>query len=152
MSSPVCVRSRRRAPAADGLDRYQAGAIRPAISSTIEPASPTRVVTRLLNGARLEQIEKLLAAESSRAQDVAERAAGNRPLTMHRHDDSVWDRRMPERVMAAPDSLDVPPLLLERPNDPRAGNRRELGAHAPTATRPRSTVGMGKPSSCMTWR
>lgn len=67
--------------------------------------------------------------------------------------DRVGNARMPEDVMAAADPLDVPALLFEGGDDLLAADRRELGAHAAwTATLLRWTVGIGRPSSCITSR
>lgn len=69
------------------------------------------------------------------------------------HRDRVGNARMPEDVMAAADPLDVPALFFEGGDDLLAADRRELWAHAAwTATLLRWTVGIGRPSSCITSR
>ncbi len=69
---------------------------------------------------------------------------------MNRYDHGVWKGWMAKRMVAALDSLHVPAALFERLDDLFATDRGMATAHAPTATRPRSTVGSGSPSSAMT--
>lgn len=72
---------------------------------------------------------------------------------MYWYRDRVGNARMPEDVVAAADPLDVPALLSEGGDDLLAADRRKLGAHAAwTATLLRWTVGIGRPSSCITSR
>lgn len=60
---------------------------------------------------------------------------------------------MPQDVMATAHPLDVPALLFEGGDNLLAADRRKPGAHAAwMATLLRWTVGIGRPSSCITSR
>lgn len=69
------------------------------------------------------------------------------------HRDRIRNVWVAKDVMAAADPLDVPPLSFEGGDDLLAADGREFGAHAAwIATLLRWTVGMGRPSSCITSR
>lgn len=98
------------------------------------------------------------SANSSRSIPAARRMPARVPRLSARlpwtgTGDRIGDARMPEDMMAAPHPLHLPALLFEGGDDLLAVDRRELGAHAAwIATLPRWTVGMGRPSSCITSR
>jgi hypothetical protein len=66
---------------------------------------------------------------------------------MNGHRQRIGNFRMAKDVMAPSNPLDVPALGLEDPDHVLTGDRRELFAHPPTATRSRCTVGIWSPSS-----
>lgn len=111
-------------------------------------AADGRPVSRLAS----EQPVEVFATNPRRAEDVAKRALLDRPAAVDRHRDRVGDARMAQDVMAAADALHVPALAFEELEELLAGDGRSLAHVAWTATRSRCTVGMGRPSSCMTSR
>jgi hypothetical protein len=75
------------------------------------------------------------------------------PIPMDWTGIAVGNAWVPQDVMAAAHPLHIPALLFESGDDPLAVDRRKLGLHAAwTATLPRWTVGIGRPSSCITSR
>lgn len=99
-----------------------------------------------------EQLRELTSADARSSQDARERASLDRLISMDGHRDGIGNVWMAEDVMAAADALHVPALLFKGGDDLLAADRRKLVAHAWTATRPRWTAGIGRPSSCMTSR
>jgi len=100
-----------------------------------------------------EQPRELVSANACGAQDARKRPALYRATPVNGHRNRIGNVWMPQDVVASADPLDVPALLFEGGNNLLAADRRKLGAHAAwTATLLRWTVGMGRPSSCITSR
>lgn len=60
-----------------------------------------------------EQSRELVSTDSSGAQDARERSSLDLPVPMDWDRDRIGDARMPEDVMTAAHSLDVPALLFK---------------------------------------
>lgn len=100
-----------------------------------------------------EKAVELISTKSGSPQDAREGSSLDRPIPMDRNRDRIGNGRMPQNVVAAADPLDIPALFFESGDDLLAADRRKLGAHAAwTATLLRWTVGIGRPSSCITSR
>lgn len=101
----------------------------------------------------LEKLRELVSADPCGSEDASERPSLDGPVAVNGHRDRIRDGRMPKNVVAAADPLDVLALFFESGDGLPAADRRELGAHAAwTAPLLRWTVGIGRPSSCITSR
>lgn len=100
-----------------------------------------------------EQLCELISAHAGGSKNARERPSLDGPVAVNGYRNGIGNVRMPKNVVAAADPLDVPALPFEGGDDLLAADRRELGAHAAwMATLLRWTVGIGRPSSCITSR